>query len=138
METQIGRHTLRIREPALYHIVMKGDMDADEMRHMIGLVLEVSKGRPHILVLGDLAEMGSITPEARKVAAAEGSRLPIRALAYYRASMLARATITLALGAMRLLSSTDCRFRFFATEAEASAWIEEQQRALYPEVPGGE
>ncbi|AKT37957.1 STAS/SEC14 domain-containing protein [Chondromyces crocatus] len=132
-----GRHTLTFHEPGVVDMVVRGDLSGDEMRQFLETVARFSRGRPHLLGIADLGEGGSVSIEARKIAADFTPRIPFRVLAYYRASFQMRLTTKLTLVASQLMSlgggaPTGCEIRFFTTESEARAWIDERLRVLYP------
>ncbi len=136
-EVMFGRHAYWFEPPDLVCCVIEGDIHVDEMRRMVGYIRARAEGCEHVLLLGDAARLGTIPADARKeFRGAMG--IPYGGVAIYHASFHTRMLAIMILGALRLLNRTRFPFEFFATEAEARRWIEEQRAALAPAPPKDE
>jgi hypothetical protein len=130
-ETKIGSHVIRFEPPDLFWIAADGDVSEQDMNAITAHLLEASAGMSNVLVLADLSRIGDIERDGRK-RAHRAKRPDYRAVALYGANFAARIAITLVLGAARLLGKWNAQSpaRFFATEAQARAWLSERRREL--------
>lgn len=84
----------------------------------------------------DMSRVGTISPEARLIARAEAGHLPLRGTAVFGASFHHRVIALLANKAATLLKKDHQPIAFFATEAEARAWIDERRRVVLAKEQG--
>jgi hypothetical protein len=131
IEQRLRGHTLRFSPNGLFHFIIEGDITADDARAITAFTREHAAGRTYVLLLADLGALGSISHEARRIGVHAEKRVPYRAIAVYRASFEKRILASLILRAMALFKRLeDNPVQFFATEAEARAWIAERFRCL--------
>lgn len=124
IERRLRGHTLRFHPEGLFHFIMDGDVAADDARAITAFVEEHTAERTYVLLLADLSAVGAISHEARSIGVRGEKRIPFRGIAAYGASIEKRILATLILRALALLHRLeDNPVRFFATEAEACAWI---------------
>lgn len=115
-----------------------GDISGDEMRRLFEVQKEVMKGAPHLLLLIDLSRVGNVSPEARKVGAANNLEEKALGTAIFGASLHVRmlaTLVTMAGSVLRKLKATDSPVRFFETEREALAWLNERRAEAAPGQP---
>ncbi len=130
-ERQVGRHSIGFEPPALLRFVIHGDVLPEDGEAFTEFAREHTSGRPFVLLMADLSQLGGIPVHTRKNARRQAEGIPYRGMAFHGASLSARVFAKLVLGAMRLISGeTDNPVRFFDTEAEARAWLTERARAL--------
>jgi hypothetical protein len=91
----------------------------------------LADGKPRVFLLMDHSNVDSISAEARKVALEATQDLRIAGGASFGASFTVRVLVSLLARAHSIFWGEDAKvIRFFRTEAEARAWIEERRRAL--------
>jgi hypothetical protein len=91
----------------------------------------IAKGWPYVLVLLDVSRVGSVSAAARTEATRKRDTTP-RGIAYVGASFHLRVLATLLSKAASLLNKiSEDPPRFFATKAEAFAWLEERRRQIH-------
>lgn len=132
--TYFGKHCHRFEEPDIYHSRVDGDVSGPDMQRQIdGLVASSRTLQRPVFWLCDVRNMGLLTPEARRAAAAASSsevRAAHRGSAVFGASFGTRIMMTLLSRAVRVLHPNKLRPLVFATtEAEARAFIAECQRS---------
>lgn len=133
-EKHEGHILIRTEPPDAYFVAFVGDISEDVLLSKMRELRVYTEGKPYVLAINDLTKMRSITAAARNLAVEEGKHLPLRGTAIVGASFQLRVLATLANKALSLLSKKgDYETRFFDTEAEARAWINERRRALSKE-----
>lgn len=126
--TFFGTHQHRFEPPDLYFVRTNGDVSGSDMLAQIealrALAPIVKQG---IFWLTDVRNMGALTAEARRAAAAASSgelRTVLRGSAVFGASFGTRVVVTLLARAVRLLNPLKSRvLAFVETEAEARAFL---------------
>jgi len=120
--TKIGNHVAKFEPPDLLHLSLRGDLSVEDVQGISAFVRANRAKGSHLVLLADLAELGNVAPEARKVVAHEKTMPLYRGMAMYNATFRTRVLMKLVLGATRLLSDVRTPIRFFQTEAEARHW----------------
>lgn len=83
------------------------------------------------MVLLDLSRTSSISAQARKAAVKERGEMPVRASAAFGGSFGIRILATLVIKASAVFfPKHEHTFRFFDSEDEARAWLEQRRRDL--------
>lgn len=123
---------VRLEPPDLCVAVFVGDIDAALMRRMNEELKRAAEGRDHIFLLVDQTRAGSVSAEARKLGVEGAKDLNIRDSAVFGASFHVRTVMTLITRVMKLIRGERAELvHFFATEAEARAYLAERRRALF-------
>jgi hypothetical protein len=130
-EEQAKGSFVRLEPPDVCFAAFVGDIDASVMRRMNEELWRVAHEKPYIFLLLDHSRTGSVSSEARKLAA-EGTRnLRVVGVASFGASFPVRVVVSLLARAHAFFrKETAMDLHFFRDEAEARAWIEERRRAL--------
>lgn len=131
----MGRHLLR-RDGDILFVRFRGAVDIGEMQLLFAAMVQMQEKNPVVFHLYDGSQAGLTTPEARRWAA-ENMTSTHRAagIACYGVNAVVRAIAQLHTRAIALLHrQVAVPMVFFATEAEARAWID-RQRALIPAGP---
>ena len=131
----MGRHLMRGEGDILF-VRFRGPVDVQEMQLLFAFMVRMQAQTPVIFHLYDGTQAGLTSPEARRWAA-ENMTSTHRAagIACYGVNAVVRAIAQLHTRAIALLHrQVAVPMVFFATEAEARAWID-RQRALIPAGP---
>ncbi|MDC0746639.1 STAS/SEC14 domain-containing protein [Polyangium mundeleinium] len=128
-----GTHLHRFESPDLYIVRIRGNVLDDDMRTQIAALRALAERTGGgIFWIADVTEMGSLTPQARRAAAANefaDVRNVLRGSAVVGASFTTRVVATLLIRAVRSLEPHKIRpVAFVETEAEARAFLEEYRR----------
>ncbi|HVK64293.1 MAG TPA: hypothetical protein VM694_07460 [Polyangium sp.] len=130
-EFRIGGHLFRWEPPDLGHLVYSGDLDGPTSVALTRGARRFTLGKPRVFLLVDMSKLGRISREARTTSAEGGKDLALRGTAIVGASSHLRVLAGLVTRAIALLyGDSDNPTRFFATEAEARAWIVERRREI--------
>lgn len=114
--------------PDIVFMAFIGDIFESEMRWLTTESTLLGNANPDPFVLVDLSRIGSVSPEARVVAKFAGKGARVRATAVFGASFHHRVIATLVNRAARMLNGGSHHpIEFFATEAEARAWIAQRR-----------
>src|SRR5262245_35174216 len=113
-----------------------GDFSVDDLRQMYEVQERFAEGKRYILVLVDLSKLEAVSPDSRKAMVQQAPPAwPVRGLAGLGASshfrVLANAIAT---AGRRLHKLKDNPCRFFRTEAEARAWLDERRAIVLKEI----
>ncbi|XXT16920.1 STAS/SEC14 domain-containing protein [Sorangium sp. So ce429] len=110
--------------------VTVGDISEDTGRAIAVACRRLMDSGREVLVLSDAHRTGTITPSARK-AMADGLRgVRFDAIAVFGASFPLRVVSTLAAKTVQILTGQSYPVEFFATEADARAWLLARRDAL--------
>ncbi|MGK3986111.1 STAS/SEC14 domain-containing protein [Sorangium sp. So ce136] len=110
--------------------VTEGDISEDTARAIAAACRRLMESGREVLVLSDASRTGTILPSARK-AMAEGLRgVHFDAIAVFGGSFPLRVVSTLAAKTVQILTGQSYPVEFFATEAEARAWLLARRDAL--------
>ena len=129
-EEVIGRHRLRLEPPDLFIVINDASVSFEDAAALMERLEAFAKGKDCVLMLFDVTRASDIAPEARKLVVASLGKLPIAGVAMFGASFSVRVVSTLMTKAASLLYPSAPTACFFATEADARAWIGERRRAL--------
>ena len=125
------RHLATVQPPDIVRFAMIGDISAGDVKAVFDTLNEIapSLAKP-VFILADLARMGSVTPEARKVAGSQ-AMLPPCVMIFIGATRLQRTLIQLVDRGYRLLTRDPdpAPAVFVRSEDEAQRWVEEHRRA---------
>lgn len=129
---RVGRHTCSLEEPDILAMTLVGRVSAAEGTAINRLHLELGQSLERLFYLIDMGEFEGMDPSVRKEAGLVMTRLPLRGIAVFRASLTARVIAKLIVGAMNVFKhgGDKAPFEAFANEAEARAWIELRRRQL--------
>nr|AYM52968.1 hypothetical protein [Jahnella sp. MSr9139] len=127
---ELGAHEVLFEPPDLSIFRARGDISAADVGLIRAEVRRLCQEREALFSLVDLTGLGAILPEARSRAARPWP-LQIQGIAVIGAGFLHRVVITAVDRALARLFRGDGRFtpHFFATEAEARAWLDQRRRA---------
>jgi hypothetical protein len=132
----IGAHEIRAEAPDVLYLRDRGDVSPSEMSAIIeeGRKLAALSGRPP-LWLNDISELGHVPSETRKLLTRSDLLLILKGAAVIGASLRQRVIAQLVLHAARLAYPNRPLppVRFFASEAEARAWLAEARRDPQPQ-----
>lgn len=128
-----GAHLQRFEPPDLYIVRIRGNVLGEDMRAQVEALQALAEHTGGgVFWIADVSEMGSLTPQARRMAAAEefaGVRTLLRGSAVVGASFTTRVVATLLIRAVRALEPRRIRpVAFVETEAEARAFLEPYRR----------
>ena len=126
-----SRVTIRFAKPVLT-MEMRGAPTPDDMRGALNVVYEGVRGWPYTITIVDMThQTEGLSSEARKVVAQfRKDGPPPKGTAVFGASFAMRTMATLLLNILSIGSRDDNPYRFFATEAEAMAWVRERQTTV--------
>jgi len=132
--TYFGKHRHRFESPDIYFSRVEGDVSGPDMQTQIDALQAISLRAGHpIFWLCDVRDIGLLTPQARRVAAAASStevRAALRGSAVFGASFGTRVMMGLLVRAVRVLNPNRLRpLTFATTEAEARLFLDEVRRA---------
>ena len=129
---RVGRHTCFLEEPDILGMKLVGRVSAAEGSEINRLHLELGQSLERLFYLIDMVEFEGMDPAVRKEAGLVMTRLPLRGIAVYQASLTARVVAKLIVGAMNVFKSGAAKapFEAFPSEEEARAWIEQRRRQL--------
>ena len=129
LEEVIGRHRIRLEPPDLFAIVNDGDISEADVSRLMNRLVDFAGGKERVLLLMDVERSGQMAPPARSIAVNSLGRLPIAGIAIVGATFSIRVAATLMAKALALLYPSAPATRFFASEAEARAWLGERRQA---------
>ncbi len=132
--TFFGKHQHRYELPDIYVCRMNGDVSGPDMLAQLDALRWIhQRTKRGIYWICDVRAMGTLSPEARKAAAAASStdlRTVLCGSAVFGAAFGTRVMVTLLARATRLLNPSRARpIAFVETEAQAWAFINELRRA---------
>ncbi|HVK67193.1 MAG TPA: STAS/SEC14 domain-containing protein [Polyangium sp.] len=122
------KHTVFFEPPdtAVWRFV--GDISETEMRELTSREKSLIAGRPYLLKLVDLSRTGTVSAGARRAGAEKVHDVPVLGVAVFGAHFAIRVLADLVVRAGSFLRRIDAvPTRYFATEAEARAWLAERR-----------
>jgi hypothetical protein len=128
---------VRFEPPDLVVGVYAGVVSVTDQREMFEHLRRFSEGKKFVLTMIDLGRAQPFSAETRKETAEVGKNLPVRGTAVIGASFQMRALASLMTKVINLFSSRadrDSPMAFFATEAQARAWLSERRAVLQREA----
>ncbi len=129
LEEVIGRHRIRLEPPDLFAIVNDGDISEADASRLMNRLVDFAGGKERVLLLIDVERSGQMAPAARSIVVNCVGRLPVAGIAIVGATFSTRVAATLMTKALGLLYPSATVTRFFASEAEARAWLGERRQA---------
>jgi hypothetical protein len=120
---QIGQHIVEISDD-LVVTRMLGDFTLDDIKAYYALLSEVSKDKP-IYAIANISQGGSITPEARRYAIANGKMLHLRCNVIFGMNAIMRALLILLGQAAKIVrkGAPAVQTVFVANEDDAMAYV---------------
>jgi hypothetical protein len=127
---RIGAHTVREEPPDVFFVGPEGDVSGPEMTLIIEALERFAAGRERVFYVTDVTRLGTLSPEARKVAARSPSRVRLASVVVYGANFHQRVMTTLLIKSAALFRRSEevTPAVFLDTEARAQAWIDERRR----------
>lgn len=127
---QIGAHEVRFEEPDLMFVRNRGSISTEDVAVLIEEAHQFAATHGPLVWLVDMAETEEMSAETRKYVAQSDLFTLIQAAAIFGASFSQRMMTKLVLSVVKLLKLGPAmpEVRFFATEAEARAWLGERRR----------
>ncbi|MBI5495390.1 MAG: hypothetical protein HY904_10230 [Deltaproteobacteria bacterium] len=120
---QVGRHMVSLEDPDIVSVEMVGDLSPEEAAELNRHIFRFSSGKPFVFFLASISRLGTVPPEARKIAAKATENIPYRGMAFFGANFQTRVVMTLIFNAVNLVTRRDNPGEFFPTEPDARAWI---------------
>ncbi|MDC3960609.1 STAS/SEC14 domain-containing protein [Polyangium jinanense] len=128
------KHTVFFEPPDTAVWRFAGDISEAEMRELTSLEKSFIAGRPYLLKLVDLSRIGSVSAGARKAGAEKVHDVPVLGVAVFGAHFAIRVLADLVVRAGSFIRRIDTvPTRYFATEAEARAWLAERRAVIATE-----
>lgn len=124
-----------LEPPDLVCVRATGHIEEQDMLDMAQLLKTHTRDWPYVLLFVNQDEQSGISPEARKVAATAFESIPYRGTAFCSGSFALRTIGQLVMTMVNRLRGTDNPTKFFKTEAEARAFLEERQQVLRRSLP---
>lgn len=128
VEHFIGRHRIRFEPPDLVFVINDGEISRDQATELIGRVQVFAEGKDRVFLMFDLERSGHIEPAARKIVVDSFGRMRVGGIAMFGASFTHRVIASLMMKATGIFFSSPLDVHFFASEADARAWIDERRR----------
>ncbi|WP_437509326.1 STAS/SEC14 domain-containing protein [Sorangium sp. So ce1099] len=132
------RHSvLELREEpdGILHVAVNGDLSEEIARSIAAASRRMAESGREVLVLADVSRIKAIPPGVRKLMASGAVAARHDAVAVLGASFTLRVVATLTSRSLRLLTSRSYPVEFFATEAEARAWLLAQRGVIRARRP---
>lgn len=122
---RLGTHEFRI-EGDILHVKWVGEFTVNDMQHLNQLITELHQEHQLVFHLVDGSRGQGLSAEARRWSVAHTSpRNRADGIACFGFNSMMRAISTLLVRAIAIVSKQASPTRFFATEAEARAWLDE-------------
>jgi hypothetical protein len=125
-----GGHAYRCERAGILFLRTAGDLAEQDVATVFAAFERLCDAGEHVFWLIDLARLGVMLPDARKLVARTPLRRQNKGAAIFGASFHQRAIVTLVFKAMELLQRDAPPLAFFPSEAEARAWIDARRRKL--------
>lgn len=124
-----GAHEISFEAPDIFVVRVRGDVLLADVKHMFAELERFAAGAERVYWMTDISELGTIGPDARKLAARSPQLPQLKGAVICGGGLLQRMAATLALNASRLLrgSRPHKPVLFTSTEAEGRAWIVRQR-----------
>lgn len=131
---RIGPHEVEIEEPYLVIMRWRGGLSAADVTAAFEYVGRHAVGWQHMLLYEDIAELGAIPAEVRRVVPGLTNALPLRGIAFVGGSFAHRTVVTLLLKVINLARKADNPSEFFADESAARSWLDARRAQLREEA----
>ncbi|MGK3974313.1 STAS/SEC14 domain-containing protein [Sorangium sp. So ce118] len=132
------RHSvLELREEpdGILHVAVNGDLSEEIARSIAAASQRIAESGREVLVLADVSRLKAIPADVRKLMSSGRVAARHDAVAIVGASFTLRVVATLTSRSLRLLTSRSYPVDFFATEAEARAWLLAQRGVIRARQP---
>jgi hypothetical protein len=129
----VGPHRVELHEPDLCLVVWDGEVTAEHIREAYPLLDGLGGGTRPIFVLQDVSRTRNITAGARKLISAQRAAERFVAVISYGASFQIRVIVQMVERVERLFRPSLPQALFFATEAEARAFLDAEGPRLLAE-----
>lgn len=126
----VGPNSVTFEPPDTICLVVSGYVDGAIAKALIEQLVQWSANMPYLLVIMNVANLSSLSTEARKVLTSNGHRMPARALALYGGSFSTRVMLDLMDRASWLLGSRNRMAKHWPDEESARAWVNEMRFVL--------
>jgi hypothetical protein len=134
-DDRVGGSSFRFEPPDLCIWTLVGDISAETVRALLDEQHRAVSGMPAVFSLVFASKVGSVSKEARKESTEVRPGINARGVAYIGASFPVRVLAILVTKANELLNrAVENPLRFFNTEAEARAWIEQRRAEVAAEA----
>ncbi len=127
---RIGDHSFRVEPPDLLFVRDRGDILPEHAEEILQEARRLAEsGGPPLWII-DMTELGEVPARTRRVAAHFDILALIGAVAVLGASFMHRITMKVVLNVAKLArpGAPTPEVRFFASEGEARAWLDEVRR----------
>ena len=129
-DVHIGRHRVWRQPSDVVHLIIDGDISAQEILLIFEQYRLAAREHGYVLVIADASGLGTVSADARR-ALGGGSSIPMRGTVIHSTSFHARIIARLVAGVMSLFTPTDDHpVVFLPGEAEAHAWIKARRAYL--------
>jgi hypothetical protein len=129
-EFRVSQHIVKYELPDIVFLKFIGDITGPDVSEITAACKPWMIDHEYLLLLVDLSDMGRALPDAR-TAGKEKGEYEMRGTAFFGASPRIRILVNLVVSALNiLLKRIDNPVRFFATEAQARAWLSERRKIL--------
>ncbi|WP_234023204.1 STAS/SEC14 domain-containing protein [Sorangium cellulosum] len=126
---------LREEPEGILYVSVHGDLSVGIACSIAEASQRIAGSGREVLVLADVRRMNAIPHDVRKLMASGTLRARHDAVAIVGASFAVRVVATLTSRSLSLLTSRSYPFDFFATEAEARAWLLAQREPIRARQP---
>ncbi len=132
-----SRGVLELREEpdGILYATAHGDLSEEIVRSVAAASRRIAESGREVLVLTDVSRIKAIPHDVRKLMASGALEARHDAVAVVGASFALRVAATLTSRSLRLLTSRSYPVEFFATEAEARAWLLAQRDVIRARRP---
>lgn len=121
-----GEHALFLEAPDLLVVRLRGDLTAVDVARYVEVRAKLMEGSPYLLLLVDLHDLRSATPDARGAIARIRERRP-QATAYLGASFAARVVVEMIMKAFKAFGRDNLIARAFEGEVQARVFLDEMR-----------
>ncbi|WP_437562141.1 STAS/SEC14 domain-containing protein [Sorangium sp. So ce542] len=131
------RGVLELREQpnGILHVMADGELSEEMARSIAAASRRIKESGREVLALADVSRIKAIPHDVRKLMASGALGARHDAVAVVGASFTLRVLAMLTVRSMNLLTSRSYPIEFFATEAEACAWLLAQGERIRARQP---
>ncbi|WP_437733570.1 STAS/SEC14 domain-containing protein [Sorangium sp. So ce1335] len=126
---------LREEPDGILHVTVDGELSEEIARSIAAASRRIAESGREVLVLTDVSRIKAIPHDVRKLMASGTLAARHDAVAIVGASFTLRVVAMLSARSLSLLTSRSYPFEFFATEAEAHAWLLAQREVIRARQP---
>lgn len=121
-DQKCGSHDIRIEGDIIF-LTIHGVVTERDLQTIIQMGNAIADRHPGYWILGDVNDMTSMDPAARRLAAVNPRLTAFRGAALLGASTVHRILISLVVRAMHLLGTTHVQMGFVASREEGLCWL---------------